>query len=205
MTSSLVFIERKSSTLKQQKEAKCARRFDWKHLVEEFCWCFTVFIVHSSLHNCHWLTLQSYRSRSTNSRDQLRKCLWFIILSSSRWVCFKNIWKSQSRYDMVNISEKKSIPTTTTEVFLDNFSQESTCTRLSALLFYENNKVRQHFFYTQIYAWLCFYRRHQLWNRNFHLRNIWIIEFMMTRICDHLLSFTSTINDARLISGGGIG
>lgn len=44
----------------------------------------SVFIVHSSLHNCHWLTLLLLPSRSA---DLASKCLWFIIfLSDCRWM-----------------------------------------------------------------------------------------------------------------------
>lgn len=95
------FLARKSSIFKddlaklrtpkqQQKEAKCARRFDWKHLAVEFS--FSVFIIHSSLHNCHWLTLQPSRSTAEKQQRSAQQMFMIYFVYSTS---VSNVWKSR--------------------------------------------------------------------------------------------------------------
>lgn len=102
----------------QKKEKKAKARDDlieniWRwNFSSLFASLSSVFIVHSSLHNCHWLTSQPSRSsRSRNSRDLLSKCLWFISVDFTYGCCCCcwMFWKSGS-LELIWLTSAKTQP-----------------------------------------------------------------------------------------------
>lgn len=110
-----ILIEAKLHTLwqQQQKEAKCARRFDWKHLAVEFSFVlvfflslFSSFIVHYTI-AIDWLC--------SHPEAETTEICW-----ANVYDLYLNVWKShreRSAFEAVNIIGEKITDATASDIW----------------------------------------------------------------------------------------
>lgn len=161
--------------------------FEFSSLSFAFVLCFhrLLFVVHSSLHNCHWLTFRRVVVESSHPeaqkqqqrRDLLSECLWF-----------KNVFLVFECLEVaVCLWLSSSSTSTAPDIFSLNIENtwNSTCAWRIA---YQNSQGVSSTCWTpthvanetEIYAWLDFCRQHNLYQPSlkFESQNYWWCELI---------------------------